>query len=372
MMLIIVEIIIVLIGLAVTPVLFCRFPRLPKGKSNDGGGSAISIIIPARNEERNLPLLLGDLQSQSIQPLEIICVDDESTDATAQIAACYGVKVLSLHDKPDGWTGKTWACQNGADIAKGELLLFLDANVRLGKNGIRRLIKAHADHGCTISVQPYHHTEKWYEQCSLLFNLIQIAANGTALPKPLGIGLYGPVILIARTDYNQIGGHQSVRKSVVEDMALGQRLKEAGLLYRLFLGDNEIAFRMYGDGLYSLFQGWVKNIASGAARTPQILFWPVFFWISSMTSAPVHAVFFAFSGATPLLILYVLFYLIWVVILIFLSRKVGSFRLLPIIFYPVLIASLFIVFTVSLFKRIFGLNVIWKGRTVTREEKSCK
>lgn len=372
MLLIIIEIIIILIGLAVTPVLFYRFPRLPGNGSKDRNIPKVSVIIPARNEEKNLPLLLEDLLAQSIVPYEIICVDDDSSDATASIAKSFGVKVLSLYDKPEGWTGKTWACQNGADAAKGELLLFLDADVRLGRNGILRLIQAYADYGCTVSVQPYHNTEKAYEQYSVLFNLIQIAANGTALPKPLSIGLYGPVIFISKSEYNKMGGHASVRKSVVEDMALGQRLKEAGFQYRLFIGDKEISFRMYGGGVRSLFQGWVKNIASGAVRTPQPLFWMVFFWISSMTSVPVHMIRFAVSGTISWLAIYSVLYIVWAAILIFLSKKAGHFRLLTIVFYPILIAALIVVFAVSMFKKIFGLKVKWKGRAIAGEDKPCK
>lgn len=155
-----------------------------------------------------------------------------TTPPTAQIAKSYGVKVISLYNKPEGWTGKTWPCQNGANIAKGDLLLFIDADIRLGRDGILRLIKAFSDCNCTISVQPYHTTKRAYEQFSLLFNLVQLAANGTTLRKPIGIGLYGPIILISKSEYDTLGGHESVRKSI-EDMALGQRLKQAGIPYQL-------------------------------------------------------------------------------------------------------------------------------------------
>ena len=383
---IIIEITIVILGLLANLLLFYRFPRLPKagsGLAKDNSGvqgepvtanpdlPRVSVIIPARNEEKNLPLLLSDLQNQSLTPLEIICVDDDSSDDTARIASEFGVRVLSLHDKPDGWTGKTWAAQNGADKASGELLLFLDADVRLGKDGLLRLMLAYAEHPETISVQPYHATERPHEQFSLLFNLIQIAANGAALPKPLSIGLYGPVILIARSDYSRIGGHEAVRKNIVEDMALGQRLKSVGLPFRLYIGDSGISFRMYADGLKSLYRGWVKNIAAGAAKTPLPLFAAVFVWIASMISVPVHAVLFAIAGNLPWLLLYALFYVAWVLILLMLSKKVGYFRLPAVLFYPVLMLVLLTVFSISLFKKIFGLKVIWKDRAIGREDKTC-
>ncbi len=372
MTIIMIETTIVLIGLAVIPLLFFRFPRLPKAGNGNREIPKISVIIPARNEESRIPLLLKDLCDQSIKPLEIICVDDASSDNTAQIAETLGSKVISLDNKPEGWTGKAWACQNGADMAKGDLLLFLDADVRLGDDGMERLIQAYSEKGCAISVQPYHFTQRWYEQYSMLFNLIQIAANGTTLPRPQNIGLFGPIILMSRSDYEKVRGHESVRKSIVEDMALGRRLRDACIPYRIFVGDKQMSFRMYESGIMTLFRGWVKNIASGAAKTPLPLFVMVFLWISSMTSVPFHLIAFALSGNIPLLILYSLFYMTWVIVLYFLSKSIGHFKISAIVFYPVLIILLLVIFAVSIFKKIFGLKVIWKGRAVNGDEKPCK
>jgi 4,4'-diaponeurosporenoate glycosyltransferase len=247
-------------------VLFYHLPLLPGVRNKPENFPSISVIIPARNEEKSLLLLLKDLNAQSVPAFEIICVDDASEDATAQTALCFGVRLLSVHDKPKGWTGKSWACQKGAKAAKGDVLLFLDADVRLGKDGLRRLVQAYSDCGCIVSVQPYHQTEKSYEQFSLMFNLVQIAANGSALPKPVNIGLCGPVMLISQADYALAGGHKVARNSVIEDLALGMELKKAGIPYQLFMGDADISYRMYCGGLGSLLQGWVKNLASGGSQ----------------------------------------------------------------------------------------------------------
>lgn len=367
----IIEILIVFIGLAVTPLLFYRFPGLVKTK-NTVDLATLSVIIPARNEAENLPLLLEDLRNQSYKPFEIICADDDSSDTTAQIAASNGVRVISLHNKPDGWIGKTWACQNGADAARGDLLLFLDADVRLAQNGIQRLMQTYSQRGCTISVQPYHRTETWYEQCSILFCLVQIAANGTSLPKPMGVGLHGPVILVSKTDYNIIEGHESVKNSIVDDLALGKRLRDSGIPYCLYVGDSDISYRMYSGGLRSLFQGWTKNILSGAVNTPAPLLGMMFFWIASMTSVPIHAALFAGSGNWPWLILYSMLYILWAAVLYVLARHAGYFRLLPIVLFPSLLIVFYVIFSASIIKGILGLKVVWKGRVVRGGNKSCK
>ncbi|HOP11626.1 MAG TPA: glycosyltransferase family 2 protein [Oscillospiraceae bacterium] len=361
---------IILLGFASAAVLFFRFPRLPKAKPEAERFPLLSVIIPARNEEKNLPLLLSDLGAQTLAPLEIICVDDASTDSTAQIALDFDIKLISLREKPAGWTGKTWACQNGTNQAKGELLLFLDADVRLQKDGLARILQAYENSRCTVSVQPYHRTVKYYEQFSLPFNLIQLAGNGTALPKPKNVGLFGPVILMPKPDYIAVGGHERARKSVVEDMTLGQNLKKSGLSYRVFVGDIDVAFRMYGGGFGDLLQGWVKNIATGAVKTPLFVFAMVFFWIASMCSVPLQIFKYAAAGDLFFTGLFALLYLLWVTVLTLLSRRVGRFRFAAVLLYPILLAVMLAVFAVSAFNKLFGLNVRWKGRAVPTREKS--
>lgn len=365
------EFAIVLLGFTATAILFFRFPALPPAQQETEMFPAVSVIIPARNEEKNLPLLLEDLRKQTLRPFEIVCADDDSEDETAHIARDCGAAVLSLRDKPEGWTGKTWACQNGANAAKGELLLFLDADVRLGQNGIRRLLQAYKDSGCTISIQPYHKTEKTYEQVSLLFNLVQIAANGIALPKPHTIGLYGPVILISRADYRKAGGHESVRRSVVEDISFGQRLKKAGMQYMLFIGDEEVSFRMYGGGLCSLLQGWTKSMAAGASKTSLPVFLAVFFWITSLIGVPLHLVEAVLSANALWITVYSFLYLGWALILHALSKRIGRFQLWAIVLYPVVLLFLLSVFAVSMIRKVLGLHVTWKGRAIPPEDRSC-
>ena len=102
--------------------------------------SRLSIIIPARNEAHNLPRLLDSIFSQPIPPLEVLVVDDASTDATASVATAHGATVVSSLPLPDGWRGKPWACHQGALATKGELLLFLDADCWFEPGGLDRIL----------------------------------------------------------------------------------------------------------------------------------------------------------------------------------------------------------------------------------------
>ena len=217
----------ILAGLCAGLFLFRRFPILPKG-GDDITAPKLSVIIPARNEAESLPLLLTDLNKQTDRPFEIICVDDGSSDGTGRIASAMGATVMRVEEVPGGWAGKSWACQLGAQNAVGDLLLFLDADVRLGETAVADLLGAYAQQGCTLSVLPYHRMERPYEQLSFFFNLIQAAANGAAAGGEHHAGLYGPVILIDRQTYDEVGGHGSAKDSIVDDVALGRALPVPG------------------------------------------------------------------------------------------------------------------------------------------------
>ena len=118
----------------------------------------VSIIIPARNEERNLSFLLDSLDCLKKKPLEIIVVDDRSSDLTAQIAIDAGAILVAGIEKPYDWTGKQWACAQGAEIARGEYLLFLDADVRLYPDGLNKamnfLIESHLECSFSLPLSP--------------------------------------------------------------------------------------------------------------------------------------------------------------------------------------------------------------------------
>jgi 4,4'-diaponeurosporenoate glycosyltransferase len=331
---------------------------------------SVSIIIPSRNEEKTLPLILGDLKNQTLQPLEIICVNDGSSDHTRDVVLSAGgnVFLLDVSDKPADWMGKAWACQKGSEMAKGRLLLFLDADVRLAPEGLAKLISTYISSNCTISVQPYHKVSKAYEQLSMFFNVILIGANGAGLPvKNSNAGLYGPVILISQEDYNDIGGHRAAKKTITDDLALGDALTRAGKKYRLFLGGGDISFRMYEEGVKALFHGWTKNFATGAGKTPFRLRVLMFGWVTSSTAALLYMLQALWAGETVWALVYLLFYGIWVAELNRIVPKVGNFSWLARLFYPIFMIVFLTIFFWSVWKKLFHRQVTWKGRTMKPE-----
>ncbi|MEG1433171.1 glycosyltransferase [Eubacterium sp.] len=356
--------IISIVGMAMTGILFYHFPRLPRVYDNTGDVPGVSVIIPARNEAKNLPLILEDLKQQTISLVDIICVDDSSNDDTAAVALDHGAFVIELKEKPAQWMGKSWACQCGAAQARGELLLFMDADVRLGHQAIEALVRQQMVRQAVISVQPYHHTRRLYEQLSLFFNLVLIGANGAALPQQRAIGLFGPIILMERRVYWQIGGHASVRHCIAEDVSLGDILKAGNIPFQLFIGNPDIRFRMYAGGIGDLIHGWTKNMATGASKTPIFRGMMVFCWISSLIAVPMALYNFLAAGQLGFVSLFLTLYILWVVLLKGLSKEIGNFRFWSILLYPIPLLVFLMIFMVSLIKKIFGLQVHWKGRSM--------
>ena len=352
------------LGLVFGVLLFFRHPFL-EGNGPLTVTHKTSIIIPARNEEHNLPKILSDLKKQRKSVYEIIVVNDESDDNTAAVALSYGVKLVNITEKPDGWVGKSWACQVGANQAQGDSLLFLDADVRLAPDAIEKLEQANEKHGCVISVQPYHQTKRFYEQFSLFFNLIMVAANGVSIPfSRKNIGLFGPVILISKNDYQAIDGHESAKNSVVEDLTLGEKLVAKGIPFKLFLGGKDISFRMYSGGLRQLLQGWTKNFATGASKTSLPLMLMVVLWLSTCISAVIYFLKLTTDFSIINLAFAVIVYCIVTVELLCAARHIGDFRKWAIVLFPVPLTAFLSIFLVSIFKKVFRIKVRWKGRNI--------
>jgi len=368
------NIILIASGLLMSLLLFHRFPFLSKSVGSNppyGSNSSykISVVIPARNEEINLSFLLQDLKQQIYPIHEIICVDDCSLDNTAKIAASLGAKVLAITDKPEDWTGKSWACQKGGETVSGDIILFLDADVRLSPNAISSLMQTYDENKCVISVQPYHLIEKSYEQFSFIFNLMQVAANGTSMILNIGnVGLYGPVILIDKEIYRSIDGHLSAKNSIVDDLALGKKLTQSGFPFKLFLGGDDISFRMYGGGFSDLLNGWTKNFATGALKTPPLLFLMAFLWITSCTLVMISAIQAIMMQSLLYIIIFSLLYVLWILELSRIAPRIGNFKKYVQIVFPVYMALFIWVFTLSFVKKLFHLNVVWKDRKIRLEK----
>lgn len=256
-------------------VLFWRLPRLTVPETGSGSGRRsghldCSVIVPARNEERSLPTLLRSLEAQLPPPREIIVVDDRSEDSTRSVAACFPrVIVLAGEPAPPGWTGKSWACWQGARVACGRVLVFVDADVSLGPGALARVVASCEARGGLFSIVPYHRVLRAYEQLSAPFSVVAVMGTGAAgLARGQVHGAFGPCLACSRADYVALDGHRGVRSEIVEDVALAARFETAGLPVDVVGGGRLLSYRMYPSGLGQLVEGWSKNMAAGARSVP--------------------------------------------------------------------------------------------------------
>jgi 4,4'-diaponeurosporenoate glycosyltransferase len=326
----------------------------------------ISIVIPARNEENNLPALLDSLRGQTAPDDEVIVVDDHSEDRTAEIAqGRAGVTLLRAPERDARQNGKSLACDAGARAARRSRLLFVDADVVFRPGALDRILGGYPGKGRLWSVQPYHRLRKLYENFSLFFNIVMMMGLNSfsafsSFSRPAGS--FGPFLLCSRAEYFAVGGHAAVGDAVIEDMALGRLFLKRGVAIRSFAGRGAVEFRMYPGGLRQLAEGWMKNFSLGAVSIHPALFLLIVFWITGAVSAFVR-LFQAATRPAPLALAGACF-LLYVAQIALFSRQIGNFSPLFIVCYPAPLLFFFVVFFISAFSSFILRRVSWKGRSI--------
>ena len=251
------------------------------GPSSPRFGSAspprVSAIIPAKDEEATLADCLASVRSQSYPNLEILIVDDRSTDRTAEIArgiaaADPRVRVISIEDLPPGWTGKTHALHVAAKQAGGEWLWFLDSDTRHEPESLAIVLEYARSHGAAMaSLLPEMRCETFWEKVVqplagivLVQNYPLFWANDPSKKLAFANGQY---ILIRRDAYDLAGGHEGVRDKFVEDIYLAKAVKAAGLSSRTAIAHGIGSTRMY-TSLPQLVRGWSRILYDALGRNP--------------------------------------------------------------------------------------------------------
>ena len=342
----------------------CAMPERAVRAESDAGGS-LTLVIPARDEENNLRRLLGSLREQDPPPEEVIVVDDESTDRTAEVARELGATVLAGRPLPEGWKGKPWACQQGAEAASGDWLLFLDADTWFEPDGLARLRGLAQDPSGVHSVCPWHVVKRPYEQLSALFNVIMLLGMNAFTLKggaARDIGLFGQAMLISRQQYDGVGGHERVKAEVLENFHLARHLPAAGGRCHCWLGRGTLRMRMFPGGVGDLVAGWTKGFLSGARNTPAPAVIGVALWISAMFTAFISLCVASLAPAT--MVPAALLYLLVVVQAFYLFRQAGRFWFLSAVIFPVGLLFYHGLLLRAVYRKRAGERTQWKGRDV--------
>ena len=234
----------------------------------------VSAIIPARNERRNIERCVRSVLDSEYPALEVIVVDDHSTDGTADAARAAApgdtrLRVVNAADLPDGWFGKQWACATGAFEACGELLLFTDADTRHSRDLLARAVNAMRARGADLfSIAGHQETHSFWERIiqPQVFALLSMRYGGTEhvtnARRAADVIANGQYILVRREPYVALGGHGVVRDCVAEDLALAQEFFRAGYRIVMMLALRQFSTHMYAS-LREVVRGWRKNIYAG-------------------------------------------------------------------------------------------------------------
>jgi chlorobactene glucosyltransferase len=255
------------------------FRRLADFAADGAPTPFVSVLVPARDEERSIAMCLDSLVRQEYGDYEIIILDDGSEDRTVEIARsiaerCGRVRLASGEDLPSGWFGKAFACDQLASLARGEILIFTDADTVHAPTMIRAVVGAVAAGADVVTAFPEQEIGGWSEALVVPFVFFTIWAmlpvgRVWSDPSPRVVAANGQLLAFTRAAYGRVGGHRAVRLSVLDDMDLARRAKTLGLRVRLADGVGTVRTRMYRTAA-EVWRGFSKNAYALTGASPGI------------------------------------------------------------------------------------------------------
>jgi len=347
----------------------------------------ISICIPARNEERNIRACVEAALVQDYPNLEVIVLDDRSTDSTHEIlrqleALTDKLKIISGSALPTGWAGKPHALFQASAAAHGDWLCFVDADTFLTQEALSscysKALETKAD---MFTIMTHQILGSFWEK--VVMPLIMTALSVGFSPRKVNDPdrkdaiANGQFILIKRTVYDAIGGHEHVKDQIVEDKAISEQVKWNG--HRLIVADgNQVArTRMY-TSLPEMWEGWTKNIYLGLREQPTLLALGVFGALLAFMAAIflplwplLGATWYLQSGGWQALTIGIESLIVWGFLLYSRGKVAANMDISPWYAWttPLGAAVFGAMMVVSAWKVISRKGVIWKGRIYASEKQ---
>lgn len=258
--------------------------KMKVGKSSD---KLVSVLIPARNEETNITKILMDVLTQNHRNLEIIVFDDQSTDKTVEVTTAFmkdrkNIRLIKSDGLPNGWLGKNHACHSLAMKAKGDYLLFLDADVRIKDNIIKKSVHfANKQHINLLSIFPKQIMKSWGEYATVpIMNYVLLTLLPLILVRKLGLSSVaaanGQYMFFETKNYMSLLPHKAMKSEKVEDIKIARYYKKKNLKTACLASEPEVKCQMYSSYEESV-NGFSKNAITffGNSTFLAILFWTV-------------------------------------------------------------------------------------------------
>jgi glycosyltransferase involved in cell wall biosynthesis len=259
------------------------YPKLPTGNLKER--PFVSVLIPARNEEKNIGNILGDLLYQDYTEIEVIVFNDQSEDRTVEIVQEYAlndgrIRLINSDHLPQGWLGKNWACHSLSQTATGEYFFFADADVRVGSGLIDNAITyCKRFNLALISIFPKQIIKTIGEKVTVPnMNYILLSLLPLILVRKSGFSSLaaanGQFMFFDSAIYKAIRPHEKMRNRKVEDIEIARSLKAGNYKVACLVGDNRIKCRMYNN-FNDAVSGFSKNVAAffGNSVIIATLFW---------------------------------------------------------------------------------------------------
>jgi len=348
-------------------------PRLPGDDPLPEPAPLVSVLVPARNEERNIGACLASLAAQDYPNLEILVLDDDSSDATATIVETMArndgrIRLLRGQPLQPGWHGKAWACHQLAQAARGQWLLFADADTRHRPDSVSSaLAMVRGRNLDLLSLIPDMGLKGFWER--VMMSVIPLVFVGcvphfvfTRTRQPVLAGAIGPFMLFRRETYERFGGHEAVRSDIVEDVFIARWVKRVG--GRIALADGVDTLRVdFYNGFRETWNGLSKSafaaldyslVGTLAAITAflALFLWPYALvyqaWRTGLTDL-AH-----FSLPLTQIIL------AWVAMWFIDGRFAIPRRYAMLVGLTVIMAALFCLNSIA--SSLFGAGTVWKGR----------
>jgi cellulose synthase/poly-beta-1,6-N-acetylglucosamine synthase-like glycosyltransferase len=342
-------------------------PPLPADPPEPPGGwPMVSVVVPARDEERDVERAIVSHLECDYPAFEVIVVDDRSVDSTPRILGRLAAEhprmmVVSGEEPPPGWLGKPHALREGARHANGRWLLFADADVLYGRCALRSAVsvacRQRLDHAALL---PRFVTQGFWEAV-LMPNLYAVVyLGGGFLLNRDRQGTWaiggGAGNLIARDAYDAIGGHEALRDRVIDDVALATEVRRSGLKSRGLTAFDSVTVRMY-RGFSEIFEGFTKNL--GFMTDSAV---PLIALVAGSLLLALAPYALLFSGKAPVRLLAVA-----AIVLTFLGRAAASrITRMPVwasLFHPVMVAVWGAMAVRSIWRRWVQGRVVWRGRS---------
>lgn len=369
-----------------------RFSSSVENVKELGSSPLVSVIVTAKNEEEKIARCLRSVSKQSYANLEIILVDDSSTDRTTEIAleSMTGdsrFRIVEAGSKPDGWVGKSWPCWRGYESSRGELLLFLDADSILERSStIKETVNYLMVHDYDmLSITPEVELKGIWASATLPLVALAIdlfyPLTKVNDPTSKRAYVYGTFILTRKKGYEEIDGHRAVRELLVEDAALAERMKSSGHKLRVEIATGYLSTdweeersKIY-SGLERVTSFSIRNYGLISIVNAVALFFialfPIFVFVigtilvfQSGSLADLSLIFGLIAGISDI----VIFVVMVGIELRLVSGRVG---LLPFL-YPLGILIFMSAIVTASFKVSRGSGIEWKGSLYTQSVSSAR